>query len=382
MNATVPVTTPTEEAELLEVLIEAQRCGQRVVPIGSGSRLAGYRPDAEDADLWVSLSAFDGVLDYVSGDGTLTAQAGATHGALAAVVHEGGHVLTPDLPPQRTLGGTLASGESGFDRRRFGPSRHHVLGARVAFMDGSVARSGGKLVKNVTGFDLHRLYTGSRGTLCVLLEASLRLFPAPDETRRRVWRAQDARELVAKSRALRESSATVQAEVIVGEGGQWEWQVVVAGMPETVHEALSCLDRVAGAPEEEHGDDGQLSKYLESQPQFVMTARPSEAERLLDHAADLEASRVILEPTTASARIDCPVPELTSDSARDLRFLRRFERGAGIRLEPRAVPLEWHRELAPRAGEAPGLDWMFSLQRELDPSGVLRSPVFPGRSEG
>ena len=104
--------------------------------------------------------------------------------ALAETVHAGGHHLTPDVPrpAESTLGGVVAAGQSGHDRVRYGPVRHHVLGVEVALADGSVVRSGGRLVKNVTGFDLHRLHCGAEGSLGILLGASMRLFPRPERT--------------------------------------------------------------------------------------------------------------------------------------------------------------------------------------------------------
>ena len=71
----------------------------------------------------------------------------------------------------------ISAGASGVDRLAYGPVRHNLLGTIVCLADGSRTKSGGQLVKNVTGYDLHRLYCGAHGTLCIVLEASLRLYP-------------------------------------------------------------------------------------------------------------------------------------------------------------------------------------------------------------
>jgi glycolate oxidase FAD binding subunit len=151
----------------------------------------------------VSTRAIGGVVRHEPGDGTLTARAGATMAELAARAASGGHWLTPDVarPDRCTLAGVLAAGESGADRLRFGPARHHVLGMRVALADGTLAKSGGQLVKNVTGYDLHRLYTGSHGSLCVILEASLRLFPLPESELWVSTRAADSAGMLERARA-------------------------------------------------------------------------------------------------------------------------------------------------------------------------------------
>jgi glycolate oxidase iron-sulfur subunit len=201
---------PTDAAGVARVLSRASSEGRRVVPIGFGAHLAAMRPGLPGGgcDLLLSTAALRAIVAYEPGDGTLTAQAGCTLADLTATVRGGGHRLTPDVacPERATLGGVIASGRSGLDRERYGPVRHHVLGLSVALADGTITKSGGRLVKNVTGFDLHRLHCGARGTLGVILEASLRLFPEPEEERALVVRGGDleaAVEAAARLRSLR-----------------------------------------------------------------------------------------------------------------------------------------------------------------------------------
>jgi FAD/FMN-containing dehydrogenase len=198
---------PVDAAAVVRIVREAREVvhAPRLVPLGGGTRIGAARPDlvlpgALADTLFVDLGRLSGIVEYQPGDGTLTALAGTPWRELAAVVDEGGHELTPDVSPtariapriaasgaqsvpgtgRSTLGGVLAAGVSGPDRLRLGPTRHHVLGALVATGSGTLARSGGRLVKNVTGFDVFRLHVGGRGTLGVLLEASLRLVPKPE----------------------------------------------------------------------------------------------------------------------------------------------------------------------------------------------------------
>jgi len=176
----IPVVFATSEADIVAALVLASSRNWRVLPIGSGTKLE-HGPPREKPKFAISLRGFSGVTSYERGDGTITARAGSTMAALSEIARSGGNHLTPDVSMAKhaTLGGTIASGLSGLDRLRYGPVRNHVLGVRVALGDGTVVKSGGRLVKNVTGFDVHRLVTGSRGSLCVVLEASLRLFPLP-----------------------------------------------------------------------------------------------------------------------------------------------------------------------------------------------------------
>jgi len=177
-DAEIPMAAPETEEELIDLVREAREGGLKVLPIGNGTRLGGVHGCG--ADLLLSTRKLTGVVAYEPGDGTVTARAGTLMSELAEAISLGGHRLTPDVPrpAEATLGGVLADSWSGGDRLRFGPTRHHVLGLRVLSSDGVVTKTGGRLVKNVTGFELHRLYAGSGGGLCLILEASLRLFAA------------------------------------------------------------------------------------------------------------------------------------------------------------------------------------------------------------
>jgi hypothetical protein len=178
---------PRDQAQLAAVLREARHKNTPVLPIGSGSQLAWCRPDVFETPSFtpipISLIHLSGIIEQIPGEGTITAQAGTPWSDLISAVAPSGERLPADLPAAEssTLGGVLGSGRSGPDRMKYGPLRHHVLGMLVMLSDGTLAKSGGRQVKNVTGFDLHRLYTGSRGTLAITLEASLRLVPEPQQ---------------------------------------------------------------------------------------------------------------------------------------------------------------------------------------------------------
>ncbi len=171
---------PATREEAAEVLRAATRDGLAVVPWGGGVSLPHEAPPPR-YDLALDLTALDRVVEYEPADLTLTAECGATLASLRETLAargqelplEGGH------SGRATLGGVLAANASGPRRRRFGAPRDRVLGARYLLGDGTMARTGGKVVKNVAGYGLHRILCGSRGGLAVILEASLKLVPAP-----------------------------------------------------------------------------------------------------------------------------------------------------------------------------------------------------------
>ena len=151
---------------------------------GKGTWLAAGRPVRATSTL--SLSSLTGVVQYEPGDFTLTARAGTTLAELARATlpHRQFLALDPYGDPDGTLGATVATGASGPMAYAFGGPRDNVIGMEVITGDGAVVRCGGRVVKNVAGFDLTRLFTGAWGTLGVITEVSVRLraLPAVDVT--------------------------------------------------------------------------------------------------------------------------------------------------------------------------------------------------------
>ena len=128
------------------------------------------------------LSAFSRLLEYTPEDLTVTVEAGLTLGALQRALRERGQWLPVDPPHADSLaiGALLANNASGPRRFGYGTIRDHLLGVQVALADGRLIRSGGKVVKNVAGFDLLKLFVGSQGSLGVITEATFKLLPLPE----------------------------------------------------------------------------------------------------------------------------------------------------------------------------------------------------------
>lgn len=308
----VPVAFAAHEEMVVALLRLAADRGWRVLPIGSGTKLdAG--PPREKPRFAISLRALSGVTAYERGDGTITARAGSTMSALAEVARAGGNHLTPDVAraPHATLGGTIASGVSGIDRLRYGPLRHHVLGLRVALCDGRVTKTGGRLVKNVTGFDLHRLYTGSRGSLCVILEATLRLFPLPRRGCVLETSFFGRAAALAAARAVAESPARATCIVVHGAtGGPWTLTLGLAGRDEVVSWEVAHVRGLVGELSCVEGDDARARIEALRDDEAMSTLRagvlPSRLERALadvDELAGDAAGPVFLHPALATVAV-------------------------------------------------------------------------------
>ncbi len=179
------VAAPASVDEASAVLAAATEHGLAVVPRGSGTAIGwGARPAR--CDLLIDTLRLDRVVEHEAGDLVARVQAGVTLAGLAGVLSSAGQQLALDVPPGNgsraaspTVGGVLATGAAGPRRLRYGTPRDLVIGVTVVRADGTVAKSGGKVVKNVAGYDLGKLYTGSYGTLGLITEAVFRLHPLP-----------------------------------------------------------------------------------------------------------------------------------------------------------------------------------------------------------
>ncbi len=178
------VIEPASHEELAQVLRCADAAGLCVTPRGGGTKL-GWGNPPQRVDLILSTAGLNRVLEHAWADMTATVEAGCTVENFQRTLAEHGQRLALDVlwPERATIGGILASNDSGSLRVRFGALRDLIIGITLALPDGTLAKSGGKVVKNVAGYDLPKLATGSFGTLGVITQAVFRLYPLPRETR-------------------------------------------------------------------------------------------------------------------------------------------------------------------------------------------------------
>jgi glycolate oxidase FAD binding subunit len=311
---------PRSEEELSECLARCRAEGRRVLTIGTGCAL---REDLQlaECDQIVSSEHLRGIIEYEPAEGVVTAWAGTRLSELRKTVEAGGHLLTPTLPleTERTLGGVIASGESGPDRLRCGPLRNHVLGVRVADGDGLITKSGGRLVKNVTGFDLPRLHTGARGSLGVIVEASLRLFPLP-AVRTRWWlNAQSGTHACRVALQIRTTRAQPLSMTAFRIGNCWRLHVELAGHAAVIEDEERILRRISTDFHSSGAQSPDLEQLkLRLRNRRSLTCQPSQIEELIDQLdADPAAGDLLVEPGIATVRWTGarPLPDLPALSA-------------------------------------------------------------------
>lgn len=376
------VVTPASEEEVVRVLAAATGAGLGVVPAGNASGLGAQAPSR--AFVALSTRRISGIEDYEPADLTVTARGGTPLAELTRVLAEQGQWLPADPPlaPCRTLGGLVASAAAGPLSMAYGGTRDQVLGLTAVTGDGRVLKLGGRVMKNVAGFDLVKLFVGSRGTLGVITSASLRLFPRPAVDRVYVVEGETPGALLDVARGVATASVVPASAVLLGP----EALLVVR-----VQGAKGAVDHDARALLGPALDRARLLEGAEAGP-FLDAARDGAVAGALVVRAfalpgllpDVLAAVQSALPTAALAadvmagRVRASVDEadLERVSTQDVLTLRERLEAVGGTLVLERAPEALSAEV-PVRGDAGGAGALAAeLRARFDPSGVLS----PGRS--
>ncbi len=207
--------TPQSAADAAELLHACAREGTAVRIAGGGTKPWGH-PGAS-CGLTLNTAGLDAIVEHNEGDLTAIVQPGVTLRELDETLAVAGQMLALDPPlgagaaDGATVGGAIASADSGPLRHRYGAPRDLVLGVTVALSDGTLARAGGKVIKNVAGYDLAKLFAGSFGTLGVICEVAVRLHPRPRAQATATGTTEDPAQLARAAEALSHSSLELQS---------------------------------------------------------------------------------------------------------------------------------------------------------------------------
>ena len=184
MSETIERLAPASADELALLLASCDREGRTVSIDGAGT-LRGLGLPARPDDLHVSTAKLKSMIAHEHADLTASVQSGMTLRAFSDALAKYDQFVPLDAPLRKkaTVGGTLAAGWGGPRRHLYGRTRDYVIGSRIALADGTLANAGGMVVKNVTGYDMSKLYVGSCGTLGVLVSINLKTLPAPKASR-------------------------------------------------------------------------------------------------------------------------------------------------------------------------------------------------------
>jgi glycolate oxidase FAD binding subunit len=221
--ATITEARPETAAEAARILAGANRAGQSVRLRGAGTKLGWGRP-TPGADLELCTTRLNTIDEHNRGDLTAVLGAGVPFATAQAAFAQADQMLALDPPlganTSATIGGVVATADSGPLRHRYGAPRDLVIGMTVAHADGSVAKSGGKVIKNVAGYDLAKLHAGAFGTLGLILSVSVRLHPLHRERTTAVGTAHDPDTLAGAALAMAAMPLEFDALDVAWRGGQ------------------------------------------------------------------------------------------------------------------------------------------------------------------
>jgi glycolate oxidase FAD binding subunit len=253
------VVEPGTIEQTSEVMKVASREGLAVSPRGGGTKMGLGNPPRR-VDLILSTSRMDEIIEHVPGDQIVRAQAGVKLEDLQENLAGSDQLLGIDaLEEGATVGGLVAANSSGPRRLRYGTVRDLIIGIKVVLADGTVAKAGGKVVKNVAGYDLSKLFTGSLGTLGVITEANFRLHPIRESARTVFVEVDDHTQIPDVAQAITHSSAS--QFVLDALEMRWEGdRGVIAALFEGIEPAVEAQSSAAAELLRSHGEANVLGK--------------------------------------------------------------------------------------------------------------------------
>jgi len=379
---------PSSREALVAVLARLHELGEAVVPCGAGTKLSWG--GGAIAGVPVSTRKLDRLVEHAVGDLTVTAEAGVTLAHLQAMLAARGQFvpLDPAYGDRATLGGIVATADAGSWRQRYGGVRDLLIGIEFVRADGRVARAGGRVVKNVAGYDLMKLLTGSYGTLGAIAQVTLRTYPLPEASGTCALSG-SASQIAAVFAALRRSTLTpTAADALSGQalvalglgaasdlGGLVRFQSVNASV-RVQQEQLAAIARAAGARctaiADEAGCWQQVASLVHPPPVGGATCKVGMATGAVELLAELADSEVgIVHTGSGLGRLQLAGSDLVRRVG-ELRARCQTRKGFLTVLE---APEELARQLDMWGYAGNALPVMHRLKQAFDPEQRLS----PGR---
>lgn len=363
---------PTNAAEAAAILAQA-----RVTrPVGGRTKL-GWGPPGAPPEVELSTERLDALIEHNEGDFTAIMQAGLRLCDAQRAFARAGQRLAldpPDPDGRATIAGVIATADSGPLRHRYGGPRDLILGVQVALPDGTVARAGSRVIKNVAGYDLAKLMCGAFGTLGVICEVIMRLHPMPAGTVTVAAHTDDAGALSRAAAALRRRPFELETLDAAWQGANGTLLAQAAGRAcEATAHAVAHLVRDVGLEPELIGDDEQL---WSSQRSRQRAGDGAAMVRVSFPPAELE--RVLQSGRSAVAQAGAGLAWIEIDSDRDaLKVLRERLAPCPCVLLDAPEPLRSAVDVWGMA-DGPELALMERLKARFDPDGICNRGRFVG----
>jgi glycolate oxidase FAD binding subunit len=388
------VVVPGDAQETAAALAEAAALGRAVTPVGGGTALNLGNPP-ERVDRVLSTERLAGIIDYEPTDLVLSVGAGARFGDVQAVLAEHGQRLPLDPPggADATIGGLIATSRWGPLRYSAGTLRDLLIGIAVAHPSGTVSKAGGMVVKNVSGYDMPRLYLGSLGTLGVVVSANFKVLPRPRAEATVIATYGEAAKAFSTASALRNGREPIAALEVAFLDAAWHLAARIEGRDETVAAVAGRISAIAGGDVNRVGgleSANWWASYVakqqiaddENEVLVRCGARPKETAVLAtDMAAALSEYGVTTPHLAVSPGLGAVVARLDFGNRGSAAFLADLQ---GVLLDIAdtvtilAAPPSWKHGIDVWGRLPEGFDVMRSLREQFDPKRTIN----PGRFAG
>ena len=374
---------PASAEGVAAVLRAAAEHGAAVIPWGGGRHMALGNPPSR-YDVALLTRQLDSILEHEPADLTVTAEAGVTLGDLQTLLAERGQFLPIDGPAGATIGGLLAAGIAGPSSHAYGLPRDWLIGCRIAHVDGTVSKGGGRVVKNVAGYDLMKLAVGSLGTLGVTVDATFKLAPLPKAQETLLARFESPSQAFAAAYAADERALALRAlavrATVEGQATAAFW---LAGPPSAVDRTRREITELASRARVERLEGTASQRWWEAlcepPPHETLALRASllptgvpdfiEKVRLLGFAS-------VAYPTTGIVLAQNDAGGADRDAAA-VSHAREHARAAGGSLVVISAPLAVKERVDAWGEEASSV--ARRLKAEFDPAATLNPGRFAGR---
>ena len=388
---------PSSYEEAAELLRGAAADGRPVRFRGSGTKLGWGRPVPEP-DLEICTEGLDRILEHNAGDFTAVLQAGVPLAVAQDVVAAAGQMLALDPPLSpwggagddaaveavdtgATIGGIVATNDSGPLRHRYGGVRDLVVGVAVVLSDGTVARAGGKVIKNVAGYDLGKLFAGAYGTLGLIAEVTIRLHPRPARTATVVARSSDPAQLAAAAATL--AHAPLEADCLdlwwdAGAGAVLA-RFGSADPGPRVEEAAGLVGRIGGLSVDVEDDDDACWEAQRAAQRGDVVVKVSALPATLP--AVMAATQALGGTLVARAGLGLAWVQLPAADGRAETVARIESLRGSLAPAPCVVldaPADVRAALDPWGDETGPVDLMRKVKARFDPAGVCAPGLFVG----
>jgi glycolate oxidase FAD binding subunit len=382
------IANPEDEKQLAAALAMANEAPIAVVPRGGGTKLDWGNPP-KTPQLILSTTRLNRIVEHAWADLTVTVEAGCTLQSLQQTLAQHGQRLALDAlwPERATIGGVLSTNESGSLRLRFGALRDLIIGVTIALPDGTLASSGGKVVKNVAGYDLPKLVTGAYGTLGIITRAVFRLHPLPRATKSFTFTAENFpalqhNVLVIQDSQLAHTSLQVRCSADVLPSADILFEATDAGLAAQESQLRKLLD--PARVEQSSGNPWNARQDLWNAPTKTtllvkISLLPTDIAKMLGSLQSLSESRkinwrIVLQATGLGMLRLEGEPAQLSAAAEQFRIELQSRGGSLVVLRR---PPDLHSiDAWGNAGD--GVSLMRAVKHQLDPKNTLN----PGRFVG